>query len=129
MEIMDEVRSQYNRCHRLAKKHYDEGKIAEARAEYLKCAELLKHLAELSPKKRRSELLDRSQKFREIAEGLKEGTVKVYTSGIMPAQQERPTTSEACGIWLWRGDEPDLPLQGIEASWLSCASGLRYRCL
>lgn len=94
MELRDEVRSQFNRCHRLAKKHYDEGDIPKARVEYQKCAKLLEHLAQLSPSQRRSELLNRSQKFREIAEGLKEGTVKVYTDGIMPSKPERPLRGE-----------------------------------
>lgn len=94
MELRDEVKSQFNRCHRLAKKHYDESNIAKARVEYQKCAKLLEHLAQLSPPQRRSELMNRSQKFRDIAEGLKEGTVKVYTDGIMPSQPERPVKTE-----------------------------------
>ena len=72
-----------------AKKHYDDGNIAKARVEYLKCAQLLEHLAQLSPPQKRSEFLNRSQKFRNIAEGLQEGTVKVYTNGIMPSQHQK----------------------------------------
>ena len=94
MELRDEVRSQFNKCHRLAKKHYDDGNIARARVEYVKCAQLLQHLAQLSPQERRGELLNRSQKFRDIAEGLQEGTIKIYTNGIKPAEQERPTRSD-----------------------------------
>ena len=93
MELRDEVRSQFNICHRLAKKHYDEGNIAKARVEYQKCAQLLEHLAQLSPPQRRSELLNRSKKFHDIAEGLQEGTVKVYTSGVKPVE-ERPVINE-----------------------------------
>jgi transitional endoplasmic reticulum ATPase len=94
MELRDEVKSQFNKCHRLAKKHYDEGNIAQARTEYLKCAQLLEHLAQLSPAPRRGELLSRSQQFRDIAEGLKEGTVKVYTSGIMPTEPAKASRTE-----------------------------------
>jgi transitional endoplasmic reticulum ATPase len=94
MELRDEVKSQFNKCHRLAKKHYDEGNIAGARVEYLKCAQLLEQLAKLSAQDKKAELLSRSQKFREIAEGLQEGTVKVFTDGIRPAEQERPTVTE-----------------------------------
>lgn len=94
MELRDEVKSQFNKCHRLAKKHYDEGNIAKARAEYQKCAQLLEHLAQLSPAQRRGELLSRSQKFRDIAEGLKEGTVKVYTDGIKPAEPPKASRTE-----------------------------------
>jgi len=94
MELRDEVKSQFNKCHRLAKKYYDEGNIAKARVEYLKCAQLMEQLAKLSPQEKRREILNRSQKFREIAEGLQEGTVKVYTNGIKPAEQERPTVTE-----------------------------------
>lgn len=94
MELRDEVRSQFNKCHRLAKKYYDDGNVAKARVEYLKCAQLLEHLAKLSPPQRKGELLSRSQKFREIAEGLKEGTVKVYTDGIMPSQSQSPVKTE-----------------------------------
>jgi len=94
VELRDEVRSQFNKCHRLAKKHYDEGNIARARVEYIKCAQLLEHLAQLSPQERKGELLNRSQKFRDIAEGLQEGTIKIYTNGIKPAEQERPTRSD-----------------------------------
>jgi len=94
MELRDEVKSQFNKCHRLAKKYYDEGNIAKSRVEYLKCAQLMEQLAKLSPQEKRREILNRSQKFREIAEGLQEGTVKVYTNGIKPAEQERPTVTE-----------------------------------
>jgi len=94
MELRDEVKSQFNKCHRLAKKYYNEGNIAKARVEYLKCAQLLGQLAKLSPQEKKTELLNRSQKFRSIAEGLQEGTIKVYTNGVRPAEQERPSVSD-----------------------------------
>jgi transitional endoplasmic reticulum ATPase len=94
MELRDEVRSQFNQCHRLAKKHYDNGEIAKARTNYLKCSQLLEHLAKLSAAAKRPEIIERSKKFKEIAEGLKEGTVKVYTDGIMPNQPPAVKKSE-----------------------------------
>lgn len=93
MELRDEVRSQFSRCHQLAKKHYDEGNLAKARVEYQKCARLLEHLAQLSPPQRRGEILHRSKKFYDIAEGLQEGTVKVYTCGVKPVE-EKPVINE-----------------------------------
>ncbi|HEY96295.1 MAG TPA: ATP-binding protein [Dehalococcoidia bacterium] len=68
MELIDELKSQLNKCRRLAKKYYDQGELAKSSAEYLKCSELTKHLAELSPPKKRAELLSRSERFREIAD-------------------------------------------------------------
>ena len=94
MELRDEIKGRFDRCHRLAKKYYDAGKIGPARTEYLNCAQLLEHLAKLSPPQRRKEVLDRSQRFREIAEGLEEGTVKVYTDGIMPRVQQVSTRKD-----------------------------------
>jgi len=77
----------------LAKKYYDAGNVAKARVEYLKCAQFLKHLAQLSPSERKRKILERSRKFKEIAEGLKEGTVKVYTDGVLPPQPAEPQTT------------------------------------
>ena len=94
MELRDEVKSQFNKCHRLAKKYYDESNVAKARVEYMKCAQLLGQLAKLSPQEKKAELLNRSQKFRNIAEGLQEGTIKVFTDGIRPAEQEKPAVSD-----------------------------------
>jgi transitional endoplasmic reticulum ATPase len=94
MELRDEVKSQFNKCHRLAKKYYDESNVAKARVEYMKCAQLLEQLAKLSPQEKKTELLNRSQKFRNIAEGLQEGTIKVFTDGIRPTEQERPAVSD-----------------------------------
>ena len=88
MELRDEVKSQFDKCHRLAKKYYDKGDVARAKVEYLKCGRLLEHLAQLSPPQRKEELLSRSQKFREIAEGLQEGNITVYTSGVKPKERE-----------------------------------------
>ena len=94
MELRDEIKSRFNKCHKLAKKYYDESNIASARVEYLKCAQLMGHLARLSPQGRKSELLSRSRKFRKIAEGLQEGTVKIYTDGIKPAELEKPVRED-----------------------------------
>ena len=94
MELRDEVKSQFNKCHQLAKKYYDESNVAKARVEYMKCAQLLEQLAKLSPQDKRTELLNRSQQFRNIAEGLQEGSIKVFTDGIKPAEQERPAVSD-----------------------------------
>lgn len=99
MELRDEVKSQVDRSHRLAKRYYDAGKIAKARVEYMKCAQFLEHLAQLSPLERKGRILERSKRFREIADGLKEGTVQVYTSGVIPpeavaSQRTRATDEE-----------------------------------
>ena len=94
MELRDEVRSQFRKCQRLAKKSYDEGNIARARAEYLKCGQLMEQLAKLSPQEKRRELLDQSRKYRDIAEGLQQGTIKVYTDGIMRVEQKESGVAE-----------------------------------
>lgn len=90
MELRDEVRSQFERSHRLAKKYYNAGKIPEARKEYARCAQFMEHLAKLSPTERRGKLMERAKKFRNIAEGLQDGTVKVYTDGIIPEEDRQP---------------------------------------
>jgi transitional endoplasmic reticulum ATPase len=95
MELRDEVKSQFERSHKLAKKYYDSGKTAKARVEYLKCSGFLKHLAELSPPERRGKLLERSRKFKEIADGLQDGSVKVYTSGILPPEPKETKRERA----------------------------------
>ncbi len=87
MELRDGVKAQFRKSHNLARKHYDEGNMAKASVEYLKCAKFLEHLADMSPRDQRKELLDRSRKFREIADGLKEGSVKVYTDGVIPPEE------------------------------------------
>lgn len=89
MEVRDLVKSQFEKSHRLAKKYYDAGNMAKARAEYVKCAQLLEHLAQISPPERKASLLERSRKFRDIADGLKEGTIRVYTSGVVPPELVR----------------------------------------
>ena len=99
MELRDEVKSQFDRSHRLAKRYYDAGKIAKARVEYMKCAQFLEHLARLSPTERKGKLLERSRRFKEIADGLKEGTIQVYTNGVIPpetvaSQRTRVTDEE-----------------------------------
>jgi transitional endoplasmic reticulum ATPase len=86
MDLRDEVRSSFKRAHKLAKKYYDEGDVAKARVEYLKCAQFAEHLAELTPEKRQ-EFKERAAKFREIAEGLKGGNIKVFTSGVLPKEE------------------------------------------
>ena len=93
MELRDEVKGQFDRSHRLAKKYYDAGNPAKARVEYLKCAQFLEHLAQLSPPERRRKILERSRKFKEIADGLREGTVRVYTDGVLPPQPAEPQTT------------------------------------
>jgi transitional endoplasmic reticulum ATPase len=90
MELRSEVKGQFEKSHRLAKKYYDEGKIAKAREEYLKCAQFMEHLAQLSPPERKGKLLERAKQFGEIATGLKDGTIKVYTSGVEPPQAVEP---------------------------------------
>ncbi|MDY6864888.1 MAG: ATP-binding protein [Halobacteriota archaeon] len=88
MELRDEIKSQFRRSHELAKRYYDEGEIAKARVEYLKCAEFLKRLAKVTPdKKSKSEILDRSDRFKEMAEGLKDRNIKIYTDGVLPEEE------------------------------------------
>jgi transitional endoplasmic reticulum ATPase len=87
MDLRDEVKGQVEKAHKLARKYYDEGNLARASVEYLKCAQFLKHLADLSPLGAKPDILERSKKFAQIAEGLKEGSIKVYTSGVKPATQ------------------------------------------
>ncbi|RLJ03703.1 MAG: hypothetical protein DRP08_03190, partial [Candidatus Aenigmatarchaeota archaeon] len=82
MELRDEIKAQFRRSHELAKRYYDEGDIARARVEYLKCAEFLRQLAKQTPSKR-EELLERAEKFAEIAEGLREGRIKIFTNGVV----------------------------------------------
>lgn len=97
MELKDEVRSSFQRAHRLARKYYDEGDVAKARAEYLKCAHFADHLAEITPEKK-TEFKEKAANFREIAEGLKQGNIKVYTDGVVPreeVQRPRPKEEEA----------------------------------
>lgn len=91
MDLIDEVRSSFNRAHGLAKKFYDEGNMAKARVEYLKCAQFAEHLAELKPEKK-NVFKERAAKFKEIAEGLKEGNIKVYTGGMIPQDKIRTQT-------------------------------------
>ncbi|RLG28838.1 hypothetical protein DRO03_08820 [Methanosarcinales archaeon] len=96
MELKDEVRSSFKRSHNLARKYYDCGDLSKARMEYLKCARFAEHLSELTPSKRK-EFHERAEKFREIAEGLKAGDIKVYTNGIVPKEERKssePRTAE-----------------------------------
>ena len=86
MELKDEVKGRFDRSHKLAKKYYNEGNIAKARAEYMKCAQLMEHMAKLSSAERRPKLMDRAMKFKEIAAGLQEGKIKVYTDGVIPQE-------------------------------------------
>jgi transitional endoplasmic reticulum ATPase len=96
MELKDEVRSSFKRSHDLARKYYDEGNLSKARVEYLTCARFAEHLSELTPSKRK-EFHERAEKFREIAEGLKVGDIKVYTDGIVPEEERerlKPRTTD-----------------------------------
>ncbi len=86
MELRDEVKSQFDKAHRLAKKFYDAGDTGRARIEYLKCARFMQQLAEMSPPDLRPDILERSRKFSEIADGLKEGNIEVFTSGVKPME-------------------------------------------
>lgn len=92
MDIRDEVRSSFKRAHMLAKKYYDEGDLTRARTEYLKCALFTERLADLTPLKR-NEFLEKAKQFKEIAEGLKEGQIKIYTDGVKPAEPQ-PLTQD-----------------------------------
>jgi len=94
MELRDEVKSQFNKCHRLAKKYYDEGNIAKARVEYLKCGQLLEQLAKLSPQEKKAELLSRSKHFLKIAQGLQEGTIELFPDGIPPAEGKKSAVTD-----------------------------------
>jgi transitional endoplasmic reticulum ATPase len=84
MELRDEVRSSFKRAHKLAKKYYDEGDLAKARVEYVKCAQFSDRLADLTPNKKDA-FKEQAKKFREMAEGLREGNIKIFTSGIKPS--------------------------------------------
>ena len=86
MDLRDEVKSRMTQTHKLAKKYYDNGDISRARLEYVKCAQLAKQLASLYPANRNKEFTAMSNKFQEIAEGLKEGNIKIYTDGVKPAE-------------------------------------------
>lgn len=86
MDLIDEVKSSFTRAHKLAKKYYDEGDTAKARVEYLKCAQFAEHLAEIKPQNKK-EFKEKAAKFKEIAEGLKEGNIKVYTGGAIPKDE------------------------------------------
>jgi transitional endoplasmic reticulum ATPase len=96
MELKDEVKSSFKRSHDLARKYYDEGNLSKARVEYLKCARFAEHLSEITPSKRKG-FHERAEKFREIAEGLKVGDIKVYTDGIVPEEERmssKPRTTD-----------------------------------
>lgn len=86
MDLRDEVKSRMTQTHKLAKKYYDNGDISRARLEYVKCAELAKQLASLHPANRSKEFMAMSNKFQEMAEGLKEGNIKIYTDGVRPVE-------------------------------------------
>ena len=90
MELRDEVRNSFNRAHKLAKKYYDEGDINRARTEYLKCAKFAERLADLTPQNR-NEFKEKANNFKEIAEGLKEGNIKVFTNGVKPSEPKPQT--------------------------------------
>jgi len=62
--------------------------------EYLKCARFAEHLSELTPSKKK-EFHERAEKFREIAEGLKAGDIKVYTDGIVPEEEQKSSEPRA----------------------------------
>lgn len=86
MDLRDEVKSRLEKTHQLAKKYYDAGDIARARAEYSKCSGLSQQLAKLLPSERSGVYFAQAKKFHEMAEGLQEGTVKIYTSGVKPPE-------------------------------------------
>ena len=88
MELKDEVRSSFERSHNLARKYYDCGDLSKARVEYLKCARFAEHLSELTPSKKKK-FHERAKKFRDIAEGLKVGDIKVYTDGSVPEEERK----------------------------------------
>ena len=96
MDIRDEVRSSFKRAHMLAKKYYDEGDLKRARTEYLKCARFAERLADLTPQKR-NEFLEKAEQFKEIAEGLKEGNIKIFTDGVKPAEPESQPQTQGGG--------------------------------
>ena len=87
MDLRDDVKSRMAQTHRLAQKYYDSGDTARARVEYIKCAGLAQQMASLSAPDHKSDFVALSKKYSEIAEGLKEGNIKVYTNGIKPAEQ------------------------------------------
>ncbi|RZN13573.1 MAG: ATP-binding protein [Methanosarcinales archaeon] len=89
MELRDEIKAQFRRSHELAKRYYNEGDRAKARVEYLKCAEFLKQLANNTPSKRK-EIIERAEKFTVLAEGIKEGSIKIFTDGITPQKEIAP---------------------------------------
>ncbi|CAD6495126.1 MAG: ATP-dependent zinc metalloprotease FtsH [Candidatus Argoarchaeum ethanivorans] len=86
MELRDEIKAQFRRSHELAKRYYNEGDRAKAWVEYLKCAEFLKQLANNTPSKRK-EITERAEKFTVLAEGIKEGSIKIFTDGITPQKE------------------------------------------
>jgi transitional endoplasmic reticulum ATPase len=86
LDLRDEVRDRLEQTRRLAQKYYDSGDTGRARLEYIKCAGLAEQLATLTTPERKNDFVALSKKFREISEGLKEGNIKVYTSGVKPAE-------------------------------------------
>ncbi len=87
MDLIDKLKNRFEKCHRAAKKYYEQGEIAKARVEYANCSQLLGYLAGLSPPPRRKELLERSRKFREIAGSLGNG------NGPQPAEKAEQGTA------------------------------------
>ena len=86
MDLRDEVKSRLEKTHQLAKKYYDAGDIARAKVEYSKCSGLSLQLGKLLPAERGNEYYAQAKKFQEMAEGLQEGTVKIYTNGVKPPE-------------------------------------------
>ena len=110
MELRDEVKGQFDRSHRLAKQYYDAGNVAKARVEYLKCAQFLKHLAQLSPPERKRKILERSRKFKEIGEIIREEVLKRDVAEGEAAEAAQRRVKKALKKKLRKRSAPSEPI-------------------
>ena len=95
MDLRDEVKARMAQTHRVAEKYYDSGDNVHARIEYIKCAGLAQQLATLSTPEHKNDYIALNKKYSEIAEGLKEGNIRVYTNGIKPTEPIAQTNASS----------------------------------
>jgi katanin p60 ATPase-containing subunit A1 len=99
LEFNSELKSQINHNHKLAKKAYESGDMISASRYYGKCAQLMQHLAEASSGKQKGELTQLAAKYRDIAQGLLAGEVRLRSNqDITPpssAEIQRGKSAEA----------------------------------
>lgn len=92
MEILDDVIAKFKKTHKLAKRYYESDDTIKAAGEYAKCARMARQIAKMSSNSAdRKEYLQKAEKFEEMAAGLKEGNIKIFTDGVKPAESQPQT--------------------------------------